>query len=98
MTSLRARLKTGEMPRPSGAIDWYALQTRLAAGHSARRELSRCESQGRIKPGAFAQWVNIQTGAHWGAPVVNPNDLAVRKGAAGMDGAVAEHAARGGQG
>lgn len=98
MNSLRTRIAAPGRAAESGAIDWFSLQTRLVAGHAARQALVRAESLSRLRTGAFAQWADLHATGEWGAPVVNPNDLADRKGAAGKGGHVADHVARGDRG
>ncbi len=98
MSGLRKRFGAGDNAEQNDSIDWFALQTRLAAGHSARRALSFASQPVRIERGAFASWAAVPAGPEWGAPVINPNDLADCKGAAGKDGVVAEHVARGDRG
>ncbi|PKB14077.1 hypothetical protein B0I00_2705 [Novosphingobium kunmingense] len=93
-------LRSGRAGTPGAAspVDWPALQTRLVAGHCARQALIRGESLPHLRSGAFAPWAEAGAGAEWGAPVVNPIDLAVCKGAEGKGGFVAQPVARGDRG
>ncbi|MDE2410751.1 MAG: hypothetical protein KGM18_03140 [Sphingomonadales bacterium] len=92
MTSLRDRLDPRGGAAAEGVIDWFSLQTRFAAAHAARRELARIDSGKTLQPGGFAHWASQPDAAGHGSPVINPNDLADRKGPASKDGAVAENA------
>lgn len=88
---------TGEVP-VTGALDWFSLQTRFAAAHAARRELNRFDSGQVLPRGDFSHWAHGTAFAGQAKPDVNPNDLAVRKGAVGMVAAVADTAPRSGRG
>lgn len=94
-TSLRSRIGAcGDASAPE-AIDWHSLQTRFAAAHAARRELARTDSGPVLHSGGFGEWSGLH-GMHGHASRnINPIDLAVRKGPAGMDGVVAEQAVGG---
>lgn len=98
INSLHARLAPIGPERHVQQIDWLSLRSRLVAGHSARIALWADESTPRLRGGAFASWADAHGAGEWGAPVINPNDLADRKGAAGMDGVVANNCANGGRG
>lgn len=99
MNSLRDRVGACSGSPASDAIDWFSLQTRFAAAHAARRELARIESVPAPHAGGFGEWSGVQGrqdgGQGHASRHVNPNDLAVRKGAAGMDGLVTKHASVG---
>lgn len=90
MTSLRNRIGGGDDVSVPGAIDWHSLQIRFAAAHAARRELARIASIPAPHSGGFGEWAGRQAPQNHASRNINPIDLAVRKGPAGMDGVVAK--------